>query len=144
MKILEVKTEKRLIGDAGENAAAKFLRRRGYMILKRNFIGNNGSEIDIIARRPFSSRYHFIEVKARTGKGEYESRPAAAVTPEKQRKIICAAKTFLPEGNKKATYSFDVIEVYLIKDSKAEYSVKDIQHLENTFDLNTARKKDYY
>ena len=82
MKILEVLTPKRLIGNLGERAAVRFLRKNGYRIIKRNYTAL-GYEIDIIARKDNVTT--FIEVKTRNVKylGYKESRPASSVTPPK-------------------------------------------------------------
>ncbi len=134
MNILKVLTEKRRIGNVGEAAAAKYLRRHGYRILRRNYEALDG-EIDIIARN--REYYVFVEVKTRTvgHMSPKESRPAAAVTPEKQRKIISVAKWFLGSVPKNRRLRFDIIEVYL----NEEKEVLNIKHLENAFNYNTSR-----
>ena len=134
MNILKVLTEKRKTGNAGENAAAKYLRKHGYRILKRNYEAL-GAEIDIIARN--REYYVFVEVKTRTlgHQSPKEPRPASSVTPENQRKIISVAKWFLGSVPKNRRLRFDIIEVYL--DEKRE--VQRIMHLENAFNYNTSR-----
>lgn len=133
MNILKVLTEKRRTGNVGEKAAAKYLRKRGYKILKRNYEAL-GAEIDIIARN--REYYVFVEVKTRTlgHQSPKEPRPASSVTPEKQRKIISVAKWFLGSVPKNRKLRFDIIEVYL----NEEKEVQDIKHLENAFNYNTA------
>lgn len=54
------KTEKRRLGDLGEEMAAKFLVERGFEILDRNYLKKWG-EIDIVARK--QGKLHFLEVK---------------------------------------------------------------------------------
>ena len=57
---------KRLVGRRGERLAARYLRRRGYRILKRNFtIGRD--EADLIALDPDGRTIVIVEVKTRTG-----------------------------------------------------------------------------
>ena len=87
MNILRVLTPKRVTGNFGERAAASYLRKNGYKILEKNFVGL-GNEIDIIAKS--RDTLAFVEVKTRniSSAPEFESRPAASVTKEKQRKII--------------------------------------------------------
>lgn len=133
MRILEVLTEKREIGNVGERAAARLLRKKGYKILKKNYTAV-GYEIDVIAQN--REVCAFIEVKTRTlGKeNPKEVRPAASVTPEKQRKIISAAKYFLGTYHQKRRVRFDVVEVYLDEKKK----VQKILHLESAFNYNTA------
>lgn len=136
MKILEVLTKSRKTGNVGEKEAAKYLRKNGYKILKRNYVAAGG-EIDIIAEN--KDTVAFIEVKARTvGKeNPNEPRPASAVTPEKQRKIISAAKFYGGGYQKNKQVSLDIVEVYLNKDA----SVNKIMHLKNAFNYNTAYEK---
>lgn len=139
MKILEILTRQRLTGNFGEDAAAKFLKKQGYKILRRNFVAA-GCEIDIIARQ--KNTVAFIEVKSRRidTLGNYGQRPAAAVTKEKQRKIIsCSAKyrCLMPRG---CRMRFDIIEVYLT-DKNGKDTVHEIKHLLGAFDLNSAYAK---
>ena len=93
MRILDIFTPQRKIGNIGEREAAKFLRKNGYRILEKNYVAL-GAEIDIIAKNKEVTA--FVEVKTRNVKylGYKESRPGASVTPEKQRKIIKAASFY--------------------------------------------------
>ena len=77
----------RWLGDRGERAAARLLRKGGLRVLIRGYRTDQG-EIDLIARD--GDTLVFVEVKART-RGE----PAEAVTPEKQRRLTLAALHFL-------------------------------------------------
>ena len=115
----------RQIGDLGEDLAEKYLKRRGWRILSRNFSARGG-EIDIIGFR-FGKLVYF-EVKTRTN--ENYGKPADSVDHQKILNIQTVAKQFLqlygefgkipvvyPFGieKKKAvkTQRIDVIEVYL-------------------------------
>ncbi len=80
----------RASGKLGEDAAVKFLRRRGYEILERNYRGAR-YEVDIIARD--GEILSFIEVKTRST-GQSPS-GAEAVNWEKQRRITQAAQHYL-------------------------------------------------
>lgn len=136
MKILEIDTLKRRIGNLGERLAAKHLRREGYKILEKNFVAD-GYEIDIIAIK--DNTVAFVEVKARTVGAEnpMEPRPASAVTKEKQQKIIKAASYYRRRRHDSCRARFDIIEVYLEK-TKTGRKAKEIKHLIGAFDLNTA------
>ena len=140
MKILEILTEKRKIGNFGERAAAKFLRKKGYKILKTNY-SLPGYEIDIIAEN--RDTLAFVEVKTRSTSSSIEPRPASSVTPEKQRKIISAAAYFLAARKNEKHVSLDVVEVYIEKKEGGKPRVLEIKHLENTFNKNTATKRKY-
>ena len=128
------------IGKAGEHAACRFLKKNGYKILERNYQRSAGKmigEIDIIARK--GEQVSFVEVKTRNIKslGTKQDRPASAVTPEKQRKIIKAAARYVGYGHKNLRKRFDIIEVYV--DSSGEKNkVTEIRHLENSFNIDTA------
>ena len=133
MKILELLTQKRIIGNVGEDAAARYLRRHGYKVLERNYVAE-GHEIDIVAKdKKFLC---FIEVKTRTeGHGsDMEARPASAVTPEKQRAIISAAKNYIAIFRPEAAIRFDVCEVILSEKRK----VISLNYIEGAFNANTA------
>ena len=143
MNILKIGTKNRVIGNFGEDSAARFLEKNGYKILARNYVASD-AEIDIIAEK--NGILAFVEVKTRNAKwtGSKYSRPASSVTPEKQRKIIKAASIFIGYKYKEKKKRFDVIEVYL-ESVDGKDQIKEIRHLENTFDINTAyQKRNYY
>ena len=73
----------RLLGERGERAAARHLKRQGMRILLRGYRTKQG-EIDLIARD--GDTLVFVEVKARR-----QGVPAEAVTPEKQRRLTNVA-----------------------------------------------------
>lgn len=136
MNILKILTPARIKGNIGERTAAKYLRKKKYKILSRNYVAKN-KEIDIIAEN--KQTVIFVEVKTRTEnisvKGE--PRPASAVTPDKQKDIIKAAKYYTAAKKITKRIRFDVIEVLLNENKKA---IK-INHLENTFNLNSANRR---
>ena len=136
MNILKVLTKNRLTGNFGEDAAAKFLKRNGYRILERNYVAK-GNEIDIIAKS--KDTLIFVEVKTRTlGRGILnESRPAAAVNYEKQRKIIDTAGWYLASREysgllKGLHIRLDVIEVY-VSQNGTKRKTENIVHIEGAF-----------
>ncbi|MBI2121043.1 MAG: YraN family protein [Parcubacteria group bacterium] len=53
-------TEKRKIGDLGEDVATMFLMKQGFKVLERNYLRKWG-EIDIIAKK--DQKLYFVEVK---------------------------------------------------------------------------------
>ncbi len=139
MKILDVKTEERVIGDIGEDFAAKFLKKNRYKILERNYVQSD-TEIDIIAEN--REYIVFVEVKTRTlGKeNPCEPRPASSVTPDKQKKIINCAKYYLANYPKNKKVRFDIIEVLLEEQIKpwVKRKLNTLNHLEAAFNYNTA------
>ena len=94
-------------GRESEAAATAFLEKKGYRILQRNFRCRAG-EIDIIAEH--RDAVVFVEVKARSG-GAFGP-PLAALTPQKQRKLVSVAKNFLAAKKvQNRTCRFDVVAV---------------------------------
>lgn len=142
MNILKVLTSRRRLGNFGENAAAQYLRRNGYKIIKRNYIGKHG-EIDIIASK--DSLIAFLEVKTRNcdAISNIEARPAASVTKEKQRKLINVANEYARRTHKTdgIFMRMDIIEVLTFKTPKGKNKIKDLIHIENAFDMNTAYQR---
>lgn len=109
-----VKTAKRQLGDLGEDVACKYLERKGFRILERNYLRKWG-EIDIVAEKgPLLS---FIEVKSVTReKGSRVTyRPEDNVHPAKLKRLHRAIQTYLldrkvPEDR---PWRIDVACVYL-------------------------------
>ena len=128
-----MKTEKRARGDLGERAAVWYLRRRFYRVLDRNYRAG-GAEIDIVAKR--GKTLAFVEVKTRRlepGSASRLTRPAAAVTREKQEHILRAARLWLSRRpSPDLSVRFDVIEVYL-SPGEARGKVLSIGHVKGAF-----------
>ena len=119
----------KLIGDSGETAACRYLKKCGYRILERNYkavCNKVVGEIDIIAIK--GDTVSFVEVKTR--KSEDFGLPCEAVTKSKQQKIIKTAYAYIEEKSLDASYSFDVIEVLM-----EGRTIKEIRHLANAFGL---------
>jgi putative endonuclease len=87
------KTQKRLIGDIGEDFAAIFLTHKGYEIIAKNFQIKTG-ELDIVAwhEKPrFGKTLCFVEVKTR----ELDDGSAERATGyNKLQRMFSAAKAF--------------------------------------------------
>ena len=101
----------RQTGVRGETYAYWYLRRKGYVMIARNFT-NRGmkGEIDLVGFD--GETVAFVEVKTRTsGRHEFGS-PEDAVTPEKRRHVSRMAREFLREyraGN--APFRFDILAI---------------------------------
>jgi len=78
------------LGVAGEDAAERFLRRKRYVILERNYRCKVG-EVDIVALH--RGTIVFVEVKTRSGSRFGE--PFQAVDRRKQRRLARAAQQFI-------------------------------------------------
>lgn len=127
------KTEKRARGDLGERAAVRYLRFRFYRILDRNFRAG-GAEIDIVAKR--GKTLVFVEVKTRRldpDSADRLTRPAAAVTRDKQEHIVRAARIRLAQRpTPDCSVRFDVIEVYLDPRTDRDRVIR-IEHVKAAF-----------
>ena len=117
--------EQQTLGQFGEEQAARYLRRRFYTILERNYRCRFG-EIDLIARR--GGILAFVEVKLRRDDAHGEAREF--VTARKQQRILAAAELWLSQHETPLQPRFDVIEVYA--PAGAEGPVQ-IRHIDNAF-----------
>jgi putative endonuclease len=113
----------RMLGDEGERAAARFLKRLGFRIITRGYRTTRG-EIDLIARE--GDILVFVEVKTRrTGQ------PLEAVTTEKERRLTLAALKFLKQFSLlEQRCRFDVVAVVWPDDR----SPPSIEHVRNAFE----------
>ncbi len=96
------------LGEKGEQLAADFLLKKGYVIAERNW-RNVHEEIDIIALH--NQTLVIAEVKTRSTSAFGE--PEMAVTPLKQKKLARAAEVYLEKAGHKGEMRFDVISVIL-------------------------------
>lgn len=120
------------IGRYGEELAARYLKKNGYRVIERNNHQSH-NEIDIIASN--KECIVFVEVKTRSvGEDLYSDYgpPSSAVTSQKQKRLICAAKGYLLKNRKyyKKQPRMDVIEVYL---SRTDGKLLKINHFIDAF-----------
>ena len=108
------------LGEKGEGLAEKFLRKKGYKILQRNFKTRIG-EIDIIASD--GDYLVFVEVKSRKSL-EY-GQPFEAVNRHKRRKIANVAMMYLKRLKEVPPCRFDVVSVYYEHDRPEFELIKD-------------------
>lgn len=95
------------LGERGERAAARFLRRTGYHIVARHHRERFG-EIDLIATD--GQAIIFVEVKTRRS-GQYDH-PAEAVNRQKQRRVTRAAMAYMKRHHLLNTAArFDIVAV---------------------------------
>lgn len=122
-------TPRQILGARGEKAAARYLRRRGYKILLKNFRSGK-AEVDLVARH--KDWLVFVEVKTR--ETEQFGAPSEAVDRDKQRNLSKAALDYLRMlGNPRIHFRFDIVEVIIAKGSKKP---DDIRVIQNAFDLS--------
>ncbi|MBC7836370.1 YraN family protein [Acetobacteraceae bacterium] len=117
---------KRKIGDTGEEIACKFLQKKGYKIVERNYWKPWG-EIDIVAQKPKS--LVFVEVKSVSREievkggsreitlreGNEEMRPEENMHPEKLKRLHRAIQTYLLERkiSEDRMWQIDLVCVFL-------------------------------
>lgn len=99
---------KRYVGSYYENVAEEFLKKKGYIILDKNYRCRFG-EIDIICKD--NNELVFVEVKYRSSLKYGE--PAEAVTMTKQRKICKTASYYVMSKGygEDIRFRFDVIGI---------------------------------
>ena len=122
-------TPRQILGARGEKAAARYLRRRGYKILLKNFRSGK-AEIDIVARH--KDWLVFVEVKTR--ESEEFGAPSEAVDRDKQRNLSKGALDYLRLlGNPRIHFRFDIVEVIIAAGSRKP---DDVRLIQNAFDLS--------
>lgn len=105
------------LGEKGEGLAVKFLKKKGYKIIKQNYKTPIG-EIDIIAKD--EETLIFIEVKTRESV-EY-GLPFEAVNSHKKRKIANVALLYLKRFKEIPPCRFDIVSIYY-KQGKPEFEL---------------------
>lgn len=129
-----MRTEARRRGDIGERAAARYLRRRLFRILERNWFYHR-KEVDIIARR--GRLLVFCEVKTRTYHDTTPSSygtPSLAVDLAKRENLLTAAQGYVQRACWTGEVRMDVIEIYLSPpDKKGRVHVTKAVHIKNAF-----------
>lgn len=94
-------------GEKAETIVAEWLITKGYTIRERRWRPSaNHSEIDIIAQK--DDTLIFVEVKART---DMDSDPTDAISPEKMKKIVRGANSYMQMQEYEFSYRFDVAAV---------------------------------
>lgn len=113
--------QRRVLGNAGEDAALKYLKKRGYALLARNYRAVR-CELDLVMRE--GETVVFVEVKARASARYGLGREA--VTAAKRENILRAAKHYLMEHKLfEAPVRFDVAEY--------DPATGEVAHIPNAF-----------
>ncbi len=118
--------EKKELGRKGEELALRFLKKKGYRIIEKNYVCKMG-EMDIIAKE--KDTLAFVEVKTRTST-EFGP-PQLAVTPSKQRQLSKVALNYLKEKQlEEAKARFDVVAILLAQKGEKIELIKDAFELQ--------------
>jgi len=117
--------ERKELGKRGEELALRFLKKKGYKIVERNYICKMG-EMDIIAQE--KDTLVFVEVKTRTSTAF--GPPQLAVNSAKQMQLSKVALNFLKEKRLEDIKArFDVVAIVL------RPSGEEIELIKDAFDL---------
>ncbi len=114
------------LGRAGEELACEFLREQGFFISARNYRSERG-EIDIIAEN--REMVLFVEVKLRKYTAGYL--PREAVTNDKRKRLLHAAKNFIYRSKTLLQPRFDIIEITM--NERQDLKDADVNWIENAF-----------
>jgi len=115
--------EKHDFGRKGEDFACKYLLKKGYSILERNWRFSK-AEIDIIAKK--EDVLVFVEVKAKSY--TFYGRPEESVDGRKQALMIDAANQYMQSVGHDWEIRFDIISLVGTKDDGFE-----LKHFEDAF-----------
>ena len=108
-------TDRKRLGERGEDAAAAFLERTGITVVERNWRCSAG-EIDIVALD--GTTVVLVEVKTRRSVGK--GTPEESVTPAKRRRYAKLAAAYLQEaGVSEVEVRFDVITLLVVAEDRA-------------------------
>ena len=117
--------DRKLLGRWGEKRCERFLKRKGFTTIARNFAWKLG-EIDLIVT---DSNGTIIFVEVRTRADESFTEAHRTVTPKKRVRLVRTAQYFLKTYKvKDRPLRFDVVAVVLGKKGPVQ-----IRHYENSF-----------
>lgn len=102
-----MKGHKRTTGDLGEELAKRYLSKKGYKIIERNYRCVLG-EVDIIAMK--DDILVFVEVKTRKST---DYAPEDSVTAKKRSKLLTIAKYYQLKLKRDLDIRFDVLGITL-------------------------------
>ena len=117
------------VGRLGEEAARKFLKKRGYRIRETGFRCPHG-EIDIVAQH----KDYLVFVEVRTKSSLDFGTPEESITQAKKKKLIASALTYTSTHQKlPSLWRIDVVVIEL--DDKGK--TKRIELIENAIEQDT-------
>lgn len=118
--------EHNIIGQIGEELAAKIMREKGFRVVDMNWkFGHLEMDVIAVSRKEIA----FVEVKTRTtsfgGK-----RPEEFVDELKRRRMAAAANAYIKFHKIELTPRFDIIGITM---DATTHKVKEVTHLEDAF-----------
>ena len=117
---MDNRTEKRKLGDIGENIACDFLKKNGFEIIERNYLRKWG-EIDIVARK--EELLHFVEVKSVScvtldSQQQDNYRPEDNMHPWKLKRLSRVIQTYLLDKKTDCDWQLDLITVKMDQEKR--------------------------
>jgi putative endonuclease len=103
------------LGKAGEKAAAKLLRSRGFEVVGAGFVARRG-EIDLVCRRGRD----LVVVEVKTRSSDAFGTPLEAVGPRKRRALMAAAAEYRALAEWRGPIRFAVVGVTVQSDGRLE------------------------
>lgn len=113
-KIGTKKDIRRTIGERGEELAASFLLKKGFVILDRNWRCLSG-EIDIIAKK--DEMVHIVEVKTR--RISHDGYPEESISDAKLSRLNTLAQKYLAQQNLPDVFQIDAVLIDVEKGGRA-------------------------
>ena len=117
-----------IVGKAGEDFVANYLRSQGYIIIKRNWRDSRYGELDIVAEN--RECIAFVEVKTRQKNSLVSG--IEAVDVYKQQRTKNAANTFMRRLRTNLPPRIDVAEVTVMGEKDGEFQFE-INYIKNAF-----------
>ncbi len=114
-------------GRSGEDVAAEYLERQGYLILDRNWYFGH-KELDIVAQKDEC----LIIVEVKTRRRNTYGRPEEAVTPRKIGRLVLAANAYVRSHYIDMPVRFDVIAISHLGEGTREK----VEHYQDAFRPN--------
>ena len=114
-------------GRSGEDVAAEYLERQGYLILDRNWYFDH-KELDIVAQKDEC----LIIVEVKTRRRNTYGRPEEAVTPRKIGRLVLAANAYVQSHYIDMPVRFDVIAISHLGEGPREK----VEHYQDAFRPN--------
>lgn len=121
------------LGAFGEDLACRYLARRGYEILERNYRCPEG-EADIVAYDPADDAVVLIEVKTRRRASVEGGYPEEAVDAKKRRRYRRIAACYLMDNFPTPCARFDTVGIVVDRDGFVE-----VAHAAGAFDWEAER-----
>lgn len=117
-----------LVGKAGEDFVAQYLKSKGYIIIKRNWRDSRFGELDIVAE----NREHIVFVEVKTRQNGAIVSGAEAVDYQKQQRTKNATNIFMRRLRTNLPPRIDVAEVTILSESNGQFQFA-LNYIENAF-----------